>query len=242
MFPLPRILFSMSRDGLLFEFFGRVNSCTKTPVIATMLSGLLSCEFIINFFFILIIPSSSLALSCTFSAVMVLLFDLRQLIDMMSIGTLMAYSLVALCVMILRFTEDQEDLGYWSWSNQPLRMLVNAGRCRRPTTTSASLSMCLVSAFCVLGLAFCGVMSWSANNFYNGETAEVSAAIILAVVLIVILGLLSLQPQADSQKLSFAVPCMPLVPCLSILLNLYLMTELSAETWARFIVWLILGK
>lgn len=41
MFPLPRIIFAMSRDGLLFSFLARVSE-RKTPIVSTMTAGVMS--------------------------------------------------------------------------------------------------------------------------------------------------------------------------------------------------------
>ena len=81
LFPLPRIILAMSQDGLLFECFGRINKRTEVPVNATIYPGILTAFF-------------------------ALLFDLQELVEMMSIGTLLAYSLVSLCVLILRYQPD----------------------------------------------------------------------------------------------------------------------------------------
>lgn len=42
-------------------------------------------------------------------AILSSLFDLQQLMNMMSIGTLMAYSLVCICVLILRYKNDNPE-------------------------------------------------------------------------------------------------------------------------------------
>lgn len=83
LFPLPRIIYAIAGDGLLFAWLGKVSPRFKTPANATLLSGFLA-------------------------AVMAFIFDISALADMMSIGTLMSYTLVGLCVLLLRFREYSE--------------------------------------------------------------------------------------------------------------------------------------
>lgn len=81
--PQPRILMAMARDGLLPSFFSDVNKRTQVPVKSTVTTGICA-------------------------AILALCMDVSQLAGMVSVGTLLAFTMVAISVLILRYVPPDE--------------------------------------------------------------------------------------------------------------------------------------
>lgn len=47
---MPRVIYAMAEDGLLFKCLAQINSKTKTPIIATLSSGAVAGERGVTFF------------------------------------------------------------------------------------------------------------------------------------------------------------------------------------------------
>ncbi|XP_063697274.1 cationic amino acid transporter 3 [Culicoides brevitarsis] len=216
MFPLPRVLYAMSNDGILYKTLKRVNSKTQTPVIATLLSGLLA-------------------------AIMALMFNLNQLIDMMSIGTLLAYTIVAICVLVLRYQDDGLIIGKEVEIGTPriLKQIFNLNFIKKPDSLSSSISKLGIVVYSLLCIVLCALLL-SPTMITPEYPFYLTVTVVVVATMILVICVLARQPASDV-KLSFKVPMVPLLPSLSIFINLYLMFQLDLNTWIRFGAWVIIG-
>ncbi|XP_059716505.1 cationic amino acid transporter 2-like [Haemorhous mexicanus] len=213
MFPMPRILYAMARDGLLFQPLAKV-SHRQCPVVATLVSG-------------------------GVAALLALLFNLKALVDTMSIGTLLAYSMVAGCVLLLRYRPEPSPRDtpvgkvpavqpWWNHLVQPPP---------HPTPRSSALVVWALTAAATLACALSWVSTAGLPCLWAGGAWCITA---LALPLLGILAaalLIWRQPQSQD-KASFMVPCLPFLPLLSISFNAVLLARLSAAPWLRYLLWM----
>ena len=78
----PRIFYAMARDGLLPQWAAKIDAKTRTPYVTTIITGL-------------------------FVAVWSLIGDAGETYDLTNIGTLFAFALVCIGVLVLRYTEPE---------------------------------------------------------------------------------------------------------------------------------------
>ncbi|KAK8470157.1 hypothetical protein PHAVU_004G073100 [Phaseolus vulgaris] len=81
--PQPRILMAMARDGLLPPFFSDINQRSQVPVKSTIVTGLVA-------------------------ALLAFSMEVSELAGMVSVGTLLAFTVVAISVLILRYIPPNE--------------------------------------------------------------------------------------------------------------------------------------
>ncbi|XP_061661049.1 probable cationic amino acid transporter [Syngnathoides biaculeatus] len=268
LFPMPRVIYAMAADGLLFRGLSAVSPRTRTPVAACVLSGFLA-------------------------SLVALLVSLRDLMEMMSIGTLLAYTLVSVCVLLLRYQPDGEAgdgpelhgnaafcrseklSNVWSDSahvappgspilfprgpieldlcsvpsgdesqtdlaSRPPRFPGVAAAAARPTTSSGRTATRCTLAFFALSFLLWSAVIFGVERGTGAAAVWGLAAALTAAAMAALLIAVARQPQSG-RRLDYAAPCVPFVPAAAILVNTYLMLKLSALTWARFTVWCAVG-
>ncbi|KAG5083173.1 hypothetical protein JHK82_053342 [Glycine max] len=81
--PQPRVFMAMARDGLLPHFFSDIHKGTQIPLKSTIVTGV-------------------------FAATLAFFMDVSQLAGMVSVGTLLAFTTVAVSVLIIRYVPPDE--------------------------------------------------------------------------------------------------------------------------------------
>uniref|UniRef100_A0A671NFH2 Cationic amino acid transporter 3-like n=1 Tax=Sinocyclocheilus anshuiensis TaxID=1608454 RepID=A0A671NFH2_9TELE len=210
MFPMPRVIYAMAEDGLLFRSLSRMHKKTKTPVLATIVSGIVA-------------------------ALMAFLFDLAALVDLMSIGTLLAYTLVAVCVLILRYQPGSIGSSGANEKSMELQRLEAKGG-MADVDNNIPLFFCSAVLFTLL----CVVLAVYGEQVGKGSPLYITLVVFLSVLSSVCIFIIWRQPQSK-EVLTFKVPLLPILPLVSIFVNIYLMMQLGGPTWVRFAVWMVIG-
>ncbi|XP_026497032.1 cationic amino acid transporter 3 [Vanessa tameamea] len=315
MFPMPRVVYAMAQDGLIFRQLATVSETSGTPALATISGG-------------------------TAASIVSLLIQLEVLVEMMSIGTLLAYTLVSTCVLVLRYQPHSDNLiellpqslrtpvdpegtasaqRETSFAHGPTHIMPASQRVmvRRVTRSSPDSDDTLpgddseeygrddaflvnsntenkfygaVPGGCSTGTSRCarffdaiyrklhamsylcpGLLPWvdcgpATENSglyvikavgvmyvliiifdifaaYGSPGESTFTTVMMVILLIAIFGILlaiSRKPQ-NRATLVYATPCLPFVPTIAIMVNIYLILNLSILTLIRFTVWMIIG-
>uniref|UniRef100_A0ACD5XKE7 Uncharacterized protein n=1 Tax=Avena sativa TaxID=4498 RepID=A0ACD5XKE7_AVESA len=234
--PQPRIVMAMARDGLLPPIFSAVDQRTKVPTLSTILTGI--CAAFLAFF-----------------------MDVSQLAGMVSVGTLLAFTMVAISVLIVRYAppnempmegagpssleslasqterseSDEEILGGPFGNVQDVPTASEAAN----TVRRQKAKRCIVLV-CIGVIIFVSAVSLSSLPFYMQCTICAFSGLLLVSSTIVLS--CTGQDKNSSRKMGgFMCPFVPILPVCCILINVYLLMKLGTHTWIRVSVWLAAG-
>uniref|UniRef100_A0A452QPQ0 Cationic amino acid transporter C-terminal domain-containing protein n=1 Tax=Ursus americanus TaxID=9643 RepID=A0A452QPQ0_URSAM len=223
----------MAKDGLLFHVLARTHTSKDIPVMAIVVSGIMA-------------------------AIMILLFELIDLVDFMLVGILLTHSLVATCVLILRYQPERKNGGneaqVWeeNGGNEAQVQEENGPEAEKltlqalffpgsptPTPLSGRVVYVCSSLLALLLTLLCLVLAhWP--GLLSGDPGPITVVVLLLVLITGLTGVIWRQPQ-NSTRLPFKVPALPLLPLLSIFVNVCLMMQLATGTWLRFGVCILSG-
>lgn len=233
-FSSPRLIYSIASDGLISSCFTKVHPKRRVPLHA-------------------------LALSATTAALLALFLDTQALVEMVVIFTLLPYTMVALSVLLTRYQPDGKGGSCSDSSTRRadswLRKLYNISNAAKSTTPKGLSPLCptqpnkhtianvnLTVTIMVLSLlGFGGCLRIWLEADVHANTLLITTISIFGVSVIACIIMLICQPQ-NSAKFPFTVPYVPLLPVLSISINMFLFVMLSKPTFIGFSIWILIGK
>ncbi|KAG2537934.1 cationic amino acid transporter 3, mitochondrial-like isoform X2 [Panicum virgatum] len=231
--PQPRIIMAMARDGLLPPLFSAVNRQTQVPILSTILTG--TCAAILAFF-----------------------MDVSQLAGMVSVGTLLAFTTVAISVLVVRYAPPYEMPMEVALAGKPETLTSCSGHSEQdeqnledpfgnaPTVSEIASkarrqkAMRCIVLICLGVIIFISAVSFSSLPFYVRMTACTIGGLLLFSSSIVLL-CIGQDKSSLGQTGGFMCPLVPLLPICCIIVNAYLLMNLGSHTWIRVSIWMAAG-
>ncbi|CAO2140912.1 unnamed protein product [Urochloa humidicola] len=180
-----RYLCVIGRSGVMPAWLARVHPRTATPVNASAFLGV-------------------------FTAALALFTDLDVLLNLVSIGTLFVFYMVANAVVYRRYVGDIDISG--------------------AAINRAWPALAFLGSFSLLAVSF--TAAWQLAPAAGGAQAGLLAAL-AAVAVCAVAAFQALVPQARPPEL-WGVPGMPWVPAASVFLNVFLLGSLDRPSYVRF--------
>lgn len=178
-----RLYLGLGRDGLLPQLFAKVHPKRHTPIHSQVWVGLAA-------------------------GVMAGLFNVRVLSHILSVGTLTGYSVVAACVVALRFVEKTGNQAPFRWSSRGVQ-----------------------GVLCLVSVALCG---FATGVIYRFSAQYYFLAIPIAIAIAASAALYFRHDYVVAP--GFTCPGVPMLPAVCIFFNIFLFAQLHMEAWIRFVV------
>ncbi|XP_022106103.1 cationic amino acid transporter 2-like isoform X2 [Acanthaster planci] len=229
-FTLPRYIYSMASDGLLFGCLATVNKRFNMPVNACIFCGAVA-------------------------GIMGMLLDIGSLVSIVAVGTLVPYALVAACVLTLRYEPDFSSIAAAThlyptvgegeratFVDSLLAILKQAMWPRYAEATLLSSRVVTIAVF-LLTLSFIGISSvieFASDCLMRREPWVLTVTSLISVLIVLLLITIARQHQSNTE-ISFKVPMVPVVPAASLFINIYLLVQIDSLTWARYLTCMFVG-
>ncbi|KAK6243556.1 hypothetical protein QUC31_009965 [Theobroma cacao] len=260
LFPQPRLLMAMARDGLLPSFFSDISTHTQVPVKSTVTAG-------------------------TLAAALAFFMDVSQLSGMVSVGTLLAFTVVAISILILRYAppdevplppslqqsidsvrmqldDDSQGTGRKNFNGvvdiveQSSHQLEDGEaeiQCpliqkqitedKQNQQRRRKIAMWSIALFCIGVLVLTSAAAAEyLPSLLRFTLGAVGAAILLCSLIVLVCLNQDEARHSFGHTGGFLCPFVPLLPAACILINTYLLISLGVDTWIRVSIWLIIGS
>ncbi|KAB0349877.1 hypothetical protein FD754_014734 [Muntiacus muntjak] len=227
---------AMAAEGLLFRGLAQIHTRTGTPIMAIVASG-------------------------TLTGFTASLLGILDLVKLMSAGVLPAYTLVAVSVLVLRYQPDKNlsKEGKTEEGNEisdleasPSEPVPEAGPLRilkslwfptstTPTQISGQIVYGCASLLVLLLSILSLILSQWPSQVFSGDPVLTTVVVVVLLLIIGVTVIIWRQPQSPSPLL-FRIPALPVLPPVSIFVNIYLMMQITSETWILFGIWMAIGS